>query len=273
MSKCTAGQAVSAFAYWLDYYEKASSAYASTRAKTAFDKNKGSNNYTYAGYLCGVQGQPWCAAQVTTAIYEACDSSRAEAKEIMHGVWPYVNCAQMWDAADYDHKFWGDYQRFTLGKGNRTRYTPVPGDVIVFTDNKVVRSHTGMVYAADDTYVYTYEGNSGNMCRKRSYRRDSSYIYGYVKPLYKTSSDTIVIDPDQYGAEIIVEVKRHVLSKGCAGPEVKELQELLNENGANIKVDGEFGTATEAAVMAYQEKHGLKADGIVGKNTWEMMLA
>lgn len=271
MSKCTAAQAVDAFAYWLGYYEKASSAYASTRAKTAFDKNKGSNNYTYAGHLCGVQAQPWCAAQVTTAITEACGDSRDDAKVVMLGLWPYINCAQMWDRADNDHKFWGDYQRFTLKKGTRTRYDPMPGDVIVFTDNTVSRDHTGMVYAADDTYVYTYEGNSGNMCRKRSYPRNSKYIYGYVKPLYAEGGG-IEIEPDQYGAEIIVEIKRHVLSKGCAGPEVGELQTLLNAEGAKLKVDNEFGPATQEAVKAYQEANGLTADGVVGKSTWAALL-
>ena len=272
MSKCTAAQAVKAFAYWLDYYEKASNSYASTRDKSAFDKNKGSNNYTYAGCFCGVQAQPWCAAQVTTAITEACDGSKTDAKEIMHGVFPYVNCAQMWDAADYNSKFWGDYQRFKLNKGDRTRYEPKPGDVIIFTDNTVIRSHTGMVYAADDTYVFTYEGNSGNMCRKRSYRRDSSYIYGYVKPKY-TEGEDITIEPDQYGSEIIVSVKKHVLSKGCAGPEVKQLQELLNANGANIKVDGEFGAKTQAAVEKYQRANGLTVNGVCERTTWEVLLS
>jgi peptidoglycan hydrolase-like protein with peptidoglycan-binding domain len=39
-------------------------------------------------------------------------------------------------------------------------------------------------------------------------------------------------------------------------------------NNANLKVEGNFGPATKAAVQAFQKKKGLKVDGIVGPNTW-----
>lgn len=280
MSKCTASQAVAAMTYWVGYYEKASSSYASSRAKSSFTKNKGSGNYTYAGYLCGVQGQAWCAAQVSTAIYEACGSKSADAKSIMYGVWPYVNCAQVWDAAPSSKKFWSYYQRFTLGKGSRTNYKPKAGDIIVFTDNKVSRSHTGMVYAVDSTYVYTIEGNSGNMCRKRSYKLTDGYIYGWIRPNYAESSDQTPTSGDKYGVAITLTM--HQLDKGCAGEEVETLQRLLNShnrsnNGSifdgELKEDGIFGTATEAAVIAWKnhEWPGSTNNGVVGPGSLERL--
>lgn len=54
-----------------------------------------------------------------------------------------------------------------------------------------------------------------------------------------------------------------ILKKGSKGDEVKKLQESLN-----IKVDGDFGPATELAVMKFQAQQGLEADGIVGPKTW-----
>ena len=33
-------------------------------------------------------------------------------------------------------------------------------------------------------------------------------------------------------------------------------------------IDGDFGTATEAAVKQFQKDHGLTADGICGPKTW-----
>ena len=58
------------------------------------------------------------------------------------------------------------------------------------------------------------------------------------------------------------------LKQGSKGSEVKELQTLLNNNGANLSVDGVFGPKTFAAVKSYQKSNGLSVDGIVGNNTW-----
>jgi len=54
-----------------------------------------------------------------------------------------------------------------------------------------------------------------------------------------------------------------LLKKGSKGDEVKKLQESLN-----ITVDGDFGPATELAVMRFQAQQGLEADGIVGPKTF-----
>ena len=58
------------------------------------------------------------------------------------------------------------------------------------------------------------------------------------------------------------------ISYGSTGSDVKKLQELLNQNDYNLDVDGSFGPKTQAAVKDYQNKNGLKVDGIVGTNTW-----
>ena len=35
------------------------------------------------------------------------------------------------------------------------------------------------------------------------------------------------------------------------------------------RVDGKIGAATKAAIIEFQKSHGLKADGVLGKKTWE----
>ena len=51
-----------------------------------------------------------------------------------------------------------------------------------------------------------------------------------------------------------------------AGPDVLYLQNKLGVNPT-----GPFGPATHAAVIAFQKKHELLADGIVGRLTWSKL--
>lgn len=48
---------------------------------------------------------------------------------------------------------------------------------------------------------------------------------------------------------------------------VRDLQEALNKTGANLVVDGDYGPATTAAVVAFQTAHGLTPDGDAGPIT------
>ena len=63
------------------------------------------------------------------------------------------------------------------------------------------------------------------------------------------------------------------ISYGSRGDDVKTLQELLNQNGYSLDVDGKFGPKTQEAVKDYQTKNNLKVDGIVGTNTWGALTA
>ena len=61
--------------------------------------------------------------------------------------------------------------------------------------------------------------------------------------------------------------------KGTRGDITRLIQERLNSLGFNCgKVDGIFGAGTYAAVIAFQKAHGLTTDGIVGQNTWRVLL-
>ncbi len=63
-----------------------------------------------------------------------------------------------------------------------------------------------------------------------------------------------------------------VLRKGSKGNEVKEVQRRLKQWGYySGSVDGVFGAGTRAAVIAFQKKNGLTADGVVGKATYKAL--
>ncbi|AMM44867.1 L-alanoyl-D-glutamate peptidase [Bacillus phage SP-15] len=64
----------------------------------------------------------------------------------------------------------------------------------------------------------------------------------------------------------IVPYPGHVIKYGSKGKDVERIQRAVKVNP-----DGIYGRDTEAAVKAYQKRHGLTADGIVGLKTWNVM--
>jgi Putative peptidoglycan binding domain len=62
------------------------------------------------------------------------------------------------------------------------------------------------------------------------------------------------------------------VQQGATGERVKSIQYLLNQRGAGLAVDGDFGPATNSAVRSFQSSHGLTMDGVVGPNTWGALI-
>ena len=63
------------------------------------------------------------------------------------------------------------------------------------------------------------------------------------------------------------------LARGHKGTNVKALQLLLRFRGANISVDGDFGTNTYNAVLNFQKNNGLRyKDGVAGEETLSAMI-
>ncbi len=63
-----------------------------------------------------------------------------------------------------------------------------------------------------------------------------------------------------------------ILRQGAKGGEVKEVQRRLKQWGYYTgSVDGVFGAGTRNAVIKFQKKNGLKADGVVGAATYKAL--
>lgn len=60
--------------------------------------------------------------------------------------------------------------------------------------------------------------------------------------------------------------------KGDRGRKVKLIQEWLSLHGFGLKIDGDFGPATEYTVKEFQKKQRLTVDGIVGNNTFTKLI-
>ena len=228
------------------YLEKATNA--NLDDKTA---NAGSNNYTkyWRDIYPAYQGQPWCACFVTWVFVIAFGKAMAQ-KLLKH--YPYVYCPTMADL-------------FTLNAN------PKVGDIVIFKHNGVF-THTGIVIKVSGDQFWTVEGNTsggstiiangGAVCKKTYFNSNlpgTKFItpdYSKVQEIKSEGNDAPSISVSS------------ILKIGSNGSAVKTLQKNLNTLiKAKLTVDGEFGTATYNAVIKFQTKYKLTADGIVGENT------
>lgn len=71
----------------------------------------------------------------------------------------------------------------TLGLWKDKGYVPKAGDVIFFDwEQDGHTDHVGIVETSDGKEVYTIEGNSRDEVKRKKYKIDSKYIYGYGIP-------------------------------------------------------------------------------------------
>lgn len=96
---------------------------------------------------------------------------------------------------------------------------------------------------------------------------------------YEHMVDGRQVDPLQFLREYQVVRRpktrqRYALAyPGSIGPDIPVLQDCLRAAGHDPgPSDGAYGPRTLDAVLAFQKAKGLKADGIIGRNTWTALL-
>ncbi|MBQ9625123.1 MAG: peptidoglycan-binding protein [Clostridia bacterium] len=96
------------------------------------------------------------------------------------------------------------------------------------------------------------------------------YVYIAVKKLEDLNSEEVQI-------ENIPKAFRTTVKEGDRGNIVSIIQYMLNivgvldNNIPTLKEDGIFGAKTKSAVAAFQRAYGIKADGIVNRETWDKL--
>lgn len=152
------------------------------------------------------------------------------------------------------------------------------GDLLLYDWNGDGRpEHIGICTAVNGSYLTAIEGNTalgnnsdGGEVMVRS--RNKSNVIGAFRPKY--ASATTPAKTENNGGKIMLELSE--LSNGSKGTQVRTLQRLLKSIGigtaSSLKIDGDFGPATKAALLSYQKAEKLTADGICGAKTWARLI-
>ena len=99
---------------------------------------------------------------------------------------------------------------------------------------------------------------------------EGKYIVRYLQTVLNSQYNAGLTVDGLYGPK--TEAAIRVLKVGSKGDHVIWLQKALVNRGQKISVDGIFGNATKAAVIAYQKSRGLTADGLAGKDTHKAII-
>ena len=161
---------------------------------------------------------------------------------------------------------WNNYctVKGELTKKGRTDGKTLKPGTAVFTGNISNKGHIGL-YVGNNTVIEASGTNAGVITTTIS---GGKWTYwGELKGVKYDEEDGVTTVP-------YVEPTKPTLKRGNKGIYVKELQTALSNHGYDLGkygIDGDFGSATEAAVKAFQKDHNLKVDGIAGPQTWEAL--
>lgn len=149
-----------------------------------------------------------------------------------------------------------------------TRYgtrlaTPVRGAIVVFPrGTNPLFGHVGLVdEVRTDGTIVVANGNVSNMV-KRSVFRTASILPDGIRwpPGAPGLPEAVVADRDPVLGERTLRVGSH-------GRDVELLQTELNLLGYGLRSDGDFGVRTRDAVVRFQQRRGLEANGIADAAT------
>lgn len=170
---------------------------------------------------------------------------------------------------------------FAKKRMNHEYSTAEVGDIVPFeiNGNKADGAdHVGIVIENTGSSIKLLEGNTRGTT-DLYYDSSTSNVFEYP---YDADCFDCIIDMSEFFDDEVEEKQpvnetedmftfsMRVLKKGCKGKDVKRIQHLLIQDGYSCGHwcdDGDFGNATEKAVIAWQKAHRLTADGIFGKET------
>lgn len=247
-------------------------------ADKKYTESPKNSNHTIFGAWYGVQ-TAWCAMFVSYCLNHSGNGSAINGAQSKKG---YALCS-------------AGIKFFQKKKAWYPVIKAQPGDIAFFDwDHNHSPDHTGIILKVDTKKkrVLTIEGNTGaknlsngGMVLKQW--RNMSVIIGVGRPVFPgeakpalVAAPVAVTAPAPVVAPVapVVEapqptpvaapaapapVAKPTLKVGSKGNTVKSVQKKLG-----VTADGAFGPKTEAALKAYQTKHGIPVTGVVDAATW-----
>ena len=233
------------------------------------------------GYIWGTAGETWTAAKQAN-LEKTTDADRANSRKygskwIGHKV---ADCSGLFSWAFKQlggYMYHGSdtmFRKYCTKTGELKNGRPAGGGILpvgaaVFTYNndKKKYGHVGLYIGGG--YVIEARGAYYGVVMTKIESRPWTW-WGELKNV-DYSNETPAPEPTPEP------VKKPTIRKGNRNAYVKDMQTMLRDLGYNLGicgVDGDFGTATEAALKAFQKDHdgpdgkALAIDGICGPATW-----
>lgn len=245
---------------------------------------EGKNNDTKYGEWYGLNHNPWCAMFVSWCAYQV---------GILDTLIPkFAGCTT-------GFRIMTDMKITT-----KEHIVPQKGDLIFFDwDRSGDYDHVGIVTDANESSVYTVEGNHDDNVDTYVYPIDASYIAGYARPKYEDEPtppqptpgyDEVVLDYQQCWNETYGDKYGRILEDGIFGSQTEWSKtkvylkrgmknhlvgwcqcrlkyhkgyDLGNYGVNHDGVDDDFGSMTASVVGQFQRDNGLDADEIIGYDT------
>ncbi|WP_052353677.1 peptidoglycan recognition protein family protein [Neobacillus jeddahensis] len=195
------------------------------------------------------------------------------ANVVQHNHWSGKNCPRHLRAGDWGIS-WSDY--IGMVQGIKVAQTPVQPVTKSSPSNLLKKGSTGeavkkyqqdLIKAGEKLPRYGVDGDFGEeteVATKAFQARHGLSVDGIAGPETLAKLAEVLSSPAT-GASV-VPYPGHSIKRGSKGTDVQRVQRAVG-----VTADGDFGPATERAVKAYQSRHGLAADGIVGPQTWSVM--
>lgn len=233
------------------------------------------------GYIYGKTHDLWSAAKQKAYNEEKKDDSNCQ-NSIKYGskwyghyvtdcsglfAWAFKQLgSQMYHGSNTMYLKWC-VNKGQLKSGKRTDGATLKPGTAVFVWNGKTYSHVGLFIGNGDV-IEAAGARQGVITSKVT---ESKWAYwGELKDVsfdvpVDTGGDTGFPDHS---------VWHPTVRKGSKGDDVKYVQTILYNLGYNLGsygIDGDFGSATQAAVKEFQRDHNLNADGVVGPLTYDAL--